>query len=45
MPVLKVNTDFEGLVDWSERHADSYGRSETDETPQARSGKEACQSS
>jgi hypothetical protein len=32
------------LVDWSGRHADSCGRSETDETPQTRSVGEAQRS-
>ncbi|MBB6445611.1 hypothetical protein HNR53_002230 [Bacillus benzoevorans] len=44
MAVLKVNVDFLSLVDWSGRHEDSRGRSETDETPQTRSVEEARRS-
>lgn len=32
------------FVDWSERHEDSCGNSETDETPQTRSVEEARRS-
>ena len=42
--VLKVHVDFEYFVDWSGRHEDSCGNSETDETPQTRSGEEARRS-
>ena len=39
--MLNTNVDFGPLVDWSGRHEDSCGRSETGETPQTRSVEEA----
>jgi hypothetical protein len=38
---LNETIDFRPLVDWSGRHVDSYGSSETGETPQTRSVEEA----
>ncbi len=42
--MLKNRTEFSQQVDYSGRHEDSCGRSETVETPQTRSGEEARRS-